>query len=122
MSWKWCSECRAFHALDRHYPIWRVWCEEYGGSIHDARKIRASTADEAAERWAEFRDVESADYSIVSGHEAVVSVALSTQYEDAMQFWDNPDDPSTQPGVGVVRFVVTGESNPVYYARSLEVE
>lgn len=76
-----------------------VWEAEYGRD--NAYKVEAFDAKHAARRWAERYDSDG-DYSVVGGAEVVVFVALD------------------QDGSTPERFVVSGEVNPVYYARSLK--
>ena len=99
----WCNECRCYHEPGCHDPMWLVWCDDYGGSVHDARKLRASTPEEAAEKWAEYEDAQSADYLIVGGSDAIVSVTSDSRYEET-------------------RFIVTGESVPEYHAKIVDDE
>ncbi len=77
--------------------IWSVWCPDYGADSDDAKTVTAGSAQEAAEQWAERSDYDSADYSIVKGMDVTVHV--------------------NAPGCGTRRFIVTGESVPVYTAR-----
>lgn len=79
---------------------WRVWCPDRGSDKEDGMLVAAFTAESAATKWAERDDAESADYSIVSGNDARVIVA-----ED-------------RDGAPEHRFVVSGESCPVYRARA----
>lgn len=72
-----------------------VW--EESESRDDAREIMAHSRWDAAEKWAERDDYESAEFSIVKGNMVVVRV------EDA------------ETGE-VTRFEIVGEAMPVYYA------
>ncbi len=78
-----------------------VWSPESGETIEDAEEFAAVDAQDAAEEWAEYDDVQSAEYSIVKGHEATVHV-------------------SAGPGMEVEVFTVTGEALPTYYAHKVE--
>ena len=51
-----------------------VWCEDYGQDRADAKTIEASAPYYAAEKWASWKDAWSADYTIVSGNPAEVTV------------------------------------------------
>ena len=94
MSREWCSECVALHEPERHFPEFRVWCDddEAGGSTY-----RAMDAQSAAERWAEDDDAYN-DHSIVGGSAAVVNVRDLTTGS-------------------VMAYEVTGEVVPSYTAR-----
>jgi len=83
---------------------WLVWCPDEGDRQEEARRFRDhDTPEEAAADWAQRRDWDSADYSIVGGRsEPVVLVA--------------PADGSAEP----VRLRVTGEAVPHYTARRVE--
>lgn len=72
-----------------------VW--EESESREDARKIEAHSRWDAAKKWAERDDYESAEFSIVKGNMVVVRV------EDA------------ETGE-VTRFEITGAAIPIYYA------
>jgi len=54
---------------------YRVWCPERGAIKEDGRRIVAHCPGYAVERWAEWDDAASADYTIVGGSPAVVLVA-----------------------------------------------
>ena len=95
-----------FHrALDHHslaqqpepfmskYIVWRKDADR-----EDGKQIEADYERQAAEKWAEWRDAWSADYTIVGGEEAEVCVALDQDGSDHMCFR------------------VRGESVPVYIA------
>jgi asparagine synthetase B (glutamine-hydrolysing) len=75
------------------YLVWREDADR-----EDGRRIDANYEREAAEKWAEWDDAWSADYSIVRGNEARVFAAL--------------DEPGSKP----LLFEVRGESQPVYFA------
>ena len=79
-----------------------VWCPDHGSTFEDGRKFEASDAEHAAERWAEWEDAYSAEYSIVGGSEKIVRV----RGEDG----------------GEQEFTVTGESVPLYRARANQQE
>ena len=81
---------------------WVVWCPDLGSTKEDGKRIFAYSAESAAKDWAEWSDSSSADYSIVGGSPAEVVVA-----ED-------------RNGAPEYRFTVSGESCPVYRARSIQ--
>jgi len=54
--------------------VWRVWRSDEGSTEDDAREVRASDAEQAAEDFAEWDDSQSAEYSIARGNEALISV------------------------------------------------
>lgn len=73
----WCSECRAAHYAGLHRPQWRVFEREYHTDEEgfDGWVCRAVDAEDAAERYAEHADSDSAEYAIVGGrHEPIVDV------------------------------------------------
>ena len=72
------------------YCVWRA-----SDDASSARLIAAASPEHAVRMWAEWADSHSADYSIVRGEEEHVYVQVSDE------------EPQ--------RFVVTGESVPVYY-------
>jgi len=100
-----CETCGEFAHSRTHKcpPIWLVWCPEDGETIDDSRKVRATDAGEAVEKWAELDDEESAAYRIVGGQEARVCVVPA-------------DDKARAPQ----RFAVSGEAVPQYYASEVE--
>lgn len=51
-----------------------VWHPENGQVEGDGKKVNARDAGEAVETWAEWDDVNSAEYHILSGHPARVMV------------------------------------------------
>jgi hypothetical protein len=81
---------------------WLVWDAE-NGTESDARKIAAGGASDAAEEWARKDDYESVEFSIAHGNDALVFVR-------------DYDHREATP----MRFVVSGESSPVYTARRNE--
>lgn len=74
-----------------------VWCPDLGSTESDAREFGALDAASAACEWAKREDRHSADYWIVGGQPATVYVRA------------NDGTLST--------FIVTGEAEPVYWAR-----
>lgn len=82
-----------------HRTSFIVWHPENGQTREDGRKVPAFSAESAAVKWAERDDADSADYLIVRGNDATVMVA--------------EDRDGSEPE----RFVVSGESCPVYRAR-----
>ena len=97
-------------------PAWIVWCPEWDQTIHDTRPTFAYGAESAAEKWAESEDA-GGDYTIISGDEPEVCVALRSEYDRLVE-----DDGRREPpeGLEVRRFVVAGESVPHYHAREVE--
>ena len=80
-----------------------VWCPEYGQEPEDGRVFDAWDAPCAACKWAQHQDQKSADYTIVSGSDATVTVrAVSSLTE-----WE---------------LIVSGESVPSYQARVVKPE
>jgi hypothetical protein len=80
-----------------------MWCEEYGESEGDAIKGTADTWEgprEMASRWAEWHDMNGAEYDI-AGKNKTVRVSVKDCTTGATTVWD-----------------VTGESVPHYSARS----
>ena len=79
-----------------------VWGDDEGDAFGRCeRRIAASSHKEAAEKWAQRDDADSADYTIVGGEPETVCVqALGT--------------------VAVRRYSVRGETIAVYYARRLD--
>jgi hypothetical protein len=56
-----------------------VWSETYNQREEDGREVGADTPQQAAEKWAKREDAWGADYLIVNGEPATVSVkALDT--------------------------------------------
>lgn len=91
-----CPTCEEFFETGDHRcpPVFEV-CRD--GGI-EWRRIYARSYDEAAEKWAEEADSNSAEYEILGGAHTIVLVReLGTEKES--------------------RFRVTGESEPVYTAR-----
>jgi hypothetical protein len=93
-----CGVCGDYVLWGKHRcsPIWLVELPEWNGG--DPDRIRASDAQEAAEKFAERFDRASASYSVVSGESITVTVC------DAH-------------GKDEQKFVVEGESVPQYTAR-----
>lgn len=98
-----CKICGAYSCLRGHKcdPIWYVMFAEdsphyYSGDI--PWKIRAHDAQDAAEKFAERFDSESADYTVVGGEPITITV------------WpkDTPDNKQT--------FTVNGAMIPEYWA------
>lgn len=84
---------------DRHGARYKVWSPDHGSVEDDATEIEAADAEDAAKEWAERDDCNSADYLIVRGNDALVHVRA--------------------PDGSLHRFMVSGESVPVYRARAL---
>ncbi len=74
-----------------------VWCPERDQDFEDGRSFDAYDAEVAAEKWAEYDDAYSAEYSIVGGREVTVMVRNEAGQDSS--------------------FVVSGEAEPVYFAR-----
>ena len=53
---------------------YNVWSETYNQHEEDGREIEADTPQQAAEKWARWRDAWSADYLIVNGDPAEATV------------------------------------------------
>ena len=77
---------------------YRVWCPEYGQDESDAKTVEAAGPRYAAQKWAEWRDAWSAEYTIVGGTPATVSVWC----EDTLE---------------LTTWIVYGEAVPEYTAR-----
>lgn len=94
-----CRRCGEFGYAKSHTcsPIWLVYNPDDGGP-EDARKIHATCGGEAAEKWAEVDDAESADFHIAHGASVVVLARLA----DSDDAWE--------------RYSVSGESVPSYTA------
>jgi len=72
-----------------------VWPE--GSSREYAKRMKASSQEQAACAWAEWEDNAGSDYLIVGGQDERVFVAADDGSEPAL-------------------FIVSGRSNPVYFA------
>ncbi len=81
-------------------PIYEVCCPEMY-SEDEWECVREHDAEEAAKKWAEEDDWNTAEYTIVGGEEVEVWVRLKGKEK-------------------ILKFVVTGESLPNYYATPLE--
>jgi hypothetical protein len=97
-----CPGCKQWGYLSTHRcaPLFLVWRPDDQETEEDARTFHARDAEEAAERWAEEDDQASADYAIVGGSSADLTVR-------------GPDGALT-------RWTVTGEAVPEYHAREIE--
>ena len=80
--------------------VWRVWRPDESATEDDAREVEAFDAAQAAEDYAEWDDSQNADYAIVNGSGALISVR-------------GPDG-------SLATFKVTGEAVPQYTARETE--
>ncbi len=76
-----------------------VWCPERDQDFEDGRSFDAYDPEMAAEKWAEYDDAYSAEYSIVGGQEVTVTVRDESGQDSS--------------------FVVSGEAEPVYFARQV---
>ena len=96
-----CPTCQEYAWLKTHKcsPIWLVFTEDRHEDWDEADRVYANSPREAAEKWAEDDDCESAEYSIVAGTAAAVQVRRL-------------DEPDTDP----VWWTVSGESFPTYRA------
>lgn len=108
MSEAFCKVCGHFMMFpDSHRcpPMWECWSEDYGETRErSAQKVRASDAEEAAEKYAEQSD-EGGDYTIIKGSPVDVCVV-----------------PLGAPaGTKPSRFHVEGESVPEYTASAVDV-
>ncbi|VVE78133.1 hypothetical protein [Pandoraea sputorum] len=74
-----------------------VWCPERDQDFADGRAFDAYDEAGAAAKWAEYDDAYSAEYSIVGGKEVTVMVRNEAEQDSS--------------------FVVSGEAEPVYFAR-----
>lgn len=98
---RWCTTCNTYHyGAGACWPEWDVWCLERGDERGDSRAILATSAENAAERWAE-RDDSGGDYTIVGGE--TVTVCVARVGEERVQ-----------------RYRVSGEAVPEYTAREVE--
>jgi hypothetical protein len=95
-----CPTCSEWAWTKRHRckPVWLVFTEDRHEDWDEADRVYATDAQEAAEKWAEQDDCDSAEYSIVAGTDAAVQVRRL-------------DEPDTDP----VWWVVSGESVPQYH-------
>ena len=96
-----CPTCQEYAWLRRHKcaPVWLVFTEDRHEDWDEADKVYATDAEQAAEKWAERDDCDSAEYSIVAGSDVAVQVRRL-------------DEPDSDP----VWWTVTGESVPQYHA------
>jgi hypothetical protein len=77
---------------------YKVWSDTYNQREEDGREVEADTPQQAAEIWAQMIDAEGADYLIVNGDPATVTVkAIDTGH---VSVW-----------------FVHGEAVPVYTAK-----
>ena len=85
-------------------PFWRVVCPEYDGTTDpsEGRRIRARSAEQAVEAWAEWFDSSDWSYTIAKGDEVEVY--------------------AQRDGFKAVHVLtVRGESEPVYHASETAV-
>ncbi len=81
-----CKTCREYTVSDRHMcdPAWSLWRpEDAGETEEDAHTIYAMSPESAVEKWAEWSDRNSADYSIVGGSDTTVHVRYAGTAERA---------------------------------------
>ena len=76
-----------------------VWRPDYGGTRDDAREVEAYDMGEAAEKWADKYDRDSAEYLIVGGQDAELMVELVGGNGKAY------------------KYIVSGDAVPSYRAR-----
>ena len=82
--------------MSEYRYLYQVWCPDLGQECDlDAKVIRAESAGNAAEAWAEWSDWTSAEYRIANGREATVHVKGTG---------------------GIFIFNVFAETRPTYYA------
>ena len=101
-----CPTCkRAMWSSGAHVcpPQWSVWNPDQEEE-EDARVFFADDPETAAEEWGEKDDSDSADYDIVKGKPAIVSVRRYPPEE----------------GVAPLKFRVQGEYDPRYWAEPVE--
>lgn len=92
-----CPECKEYAFLPHNCsPIWECAIEDKGELYW--QPIRAWSSDTAAEKYAEYYDHKSAEYSIVSGRETPIICVRKGGADE------------------IERFAVHGESVPRYYA------
>jgi len=105
MAYDWCVKCAAYHG-DRHSPIFEVWDTD-GAELPDFEpyivEVYATHAEDAAEKWAEREDWNSAEYSIVKG-DSSPTIAVREKGTETIVF-----------------YIVTGESVPNYMAEETTV-
>ena len=75
------------------------WQPDHGSTVEDGRRVRAYDAECAAENYARDDDARSADYLIAGGQPAEVHVF---------------------DGEVTHRFMVSGRSEPVYFAKPIK--
>ena len=104
MAYDWCVKCRAYHAADKHSLIFEVWDTD-GAELPDFEpdivEVYATDAEDAAEKWAEADDLNSAEYNIVSG-DSSPTVAVREKGKELIVF-----------------YILTGESVPQYMAEEV---
>jgi hypothetical protein len=106
----WCKDCKEIK-FDGHHcdPSWLVWSPEDGETEDDGRVFYGMSPDRAVEKWAEWSDRNSADYSIVGGQEATVHVRLAEGQGERAEFLRLQTEE--------IVFNVYGESVPEYTAQ-----
>ncbi len=99
---EYCQECRRYHPLGKHNPVFMVRCSEHDGEddFEASQGIRAFDAEEAAERWAEDWDCADSEYPILQGDIPLVLVHDSEG--------------------NVTQWRVSGENVPTYRAEEVE--
>lgn len=97
-----CPTCeRYIYSNHKCPPLWDVWCERDGEKRGDHNPIHGDDAQDAAERYAERSDTDSAEYSFMKYPGQVMVAPI-----------DNSEEPK--------RFSVEGEAVPSYHAREIE--
>lgn len=96
-----CPTCQEYAWIKTHRckPVWLVFSTDNHEDWDEADRVYATDAQQAAEKWAEDDDCNSAEYSIVAGTNAAVQVRRL-------------DEPDADP----VWWVVSGTSVPTYDA------
>jgi hypothetical protein len=94
-----CKICKEYTYSDGHRcgPSFLVWPSDQNED--DPMTVYAYGFEQAAEKWADVYDCESAEYSIAQG---------------------SPIEVFVRQGETLKKFAVTGESQPVYYATQLK--
>ena len=104
MAYDWCVKCGAYHAADKHSLIFEVWNTDGAEQPNFEPaivEVYATDAEDAAEKWAEREDWNSAEYSIVKG-DSSPTVAVREKGKELIVF-----------------YVLTGESVPRYMAEEV---
>ena len=95
-----CGELMIFPRSHRCPPYWYIEYGDYDYTGDEMYKVRCKDAQTAAEKFAETMDCEGGDYEIVGGTPIEVTV-----------YDENKKNP--------VKFEITGEPVPTYYAQEI---